>query len=108
MAEGVAARAVGWAGNHLLVAGIAFVALNFRQGPIQTVRGTVLSASVLPSDDPSPLTSTQVRLPDGKVVTADAHFHGLPAPGALVSVRIYRQALTGGRSYELAPPGQRK
>jgi hypothetical protein len=107
MTESLAARTVGWAGIILLLVGFAFYALNFRQGPIEIVHGTVLSSSVLPSEDPAPLTLAQVRLPNGHAVAAEA-FHGLPAPGSLVSVRVYRQALTGGRSYEIAPPGRGK
>jgi hypothetical protein len=55
MTESLAARTAGWAGIILLLVGFTFYALNFRQGPMETVHGTLLSSSVLPSDDPAPL-----------------------------------------------------
>jgi hypothetical protein len=112
MPQGFAARAsnalLAWSVALIFVVALAFYSLNFHSGPVSTLQGAVVSASVLPSDDPAPQTVARVRLPDGQVVTANVPFHGLPTVGSLVSVRVYRQAITGGVSYELAPRSRRK
>ena len=62
---------------------------------------TVLSANVPPQKWPPHYPYAQVRLEDGRVISAWVLSGPQPSVGDTASVRIYKRAFTGRLSYEI-------
>jgi hypothetical protein len=64
-------------------------------------KATVLSANVPPQKWPPHNAYAQVRLDDGRVISAWVLTGPAPRVGDTASVRIYKRAFTGRLSYEI-------
>ena len=68
---------------------------------VRDAEGVVLSANVPPQEPPPLRAYAQVRLEDGRVISAWVVSGSLPNRGDTASVRIYRGAITGRAAYEI-------
>jgi hypothetical protein len=87
------------AGAIILAIGI-FSLLNQPGGPITETMGTIQASGFAPKDGP-PTQLAAVRLQDGSVIQATVSSNVLIIPGQVARLRVYRQTLSGGQTYEV-------